>query len=182
MSNSLLALIRARPLITAYVVLTLLLGVANYFLWQARQEASLRHVNVRQKGEFMVKALENRPAIDADLEVLQEGIARIEDVLLDEISMEVNLGYFYRLEKLTRVRLTRLNQLGSIAAPAGSPFKAVPFSLQVNGSYRNSMAFLRALETGPRILRIRNCSFEHGAGANEFSLDLTVEVIAKAKA
>lgn len=182
MPNSLIALIRARPLITTCVVLTLLLAVANYFLWQSRLEASMRHVNVRQKGEFMVKALENRPVIDADLEVLQEGIARIEDTLLDEVSMEVNLGYFYRLEKLTRVRLTRLNQLGSTPAPAGSPFKAVPFSMQLSGSYRNNMAFLRALETGPRILRIRNCSFEHGAGANEFFVDLTVEVIAKAKA
>ena len=97
--------------------------------------------------------------------------------------MEVNLGYFYRVEKSTRVRLVRLNQLVS-PAPAGSnPFKVVPFSMQVSGSYRNNMAFLRALECGPRILRIRNCSFERPTGETaDFVLELTVDVIAKAKA
>lgn len=160
----------------------MLLGAANYFLWQMREAVTQRHETVRQKGKFMLSALENRPRIDADLEVLQEGIAQIEGNLLDEASMEVNLGYFYRIEKTTRVRLIRLNQLVATPPVAGSPFKAVPFSMQVTGSYRNSMAFLRALETGPRILRVRNCSFERGTENGEFLLDLTVDVIAKTKA
>lgn len=177
-----IAIVRVRPLISACLALTLLCGGANFFLWQTRHDVTLRNENVRQKGEFMVKALENRPRIDADLEALRDGIARIEESLLDEASMEVNLGYFYRVEKTTRVRLVRLNQLASTPPAAGSPFKAVPFSMQVTGSYRNNLAFLRALETGPRILRIRNCSLERGADNSEFLLDLTVDVIAKAKA
>lgn len=183
MTASLPAFVRVRPFVTACIALTLLLGVANYFLWSVREAAAAERANVSQRGEFIVRALENRPGVDAELGLLEDAIARIEESLVDEVSMEVNLGYFYRLEKATRVRLVSLNQLGSTAAPPGSPFKALPFSMRLSGSYRNNMAFLRALETGSRILRIRNCSFERGpAGANEFNVDLTVEVIAKAKA
>lgn len=163
-------------------MLTALLGAGNYFLWQTRHEVTERHENVRHKGGFMLGALDNRPRIDADLDALQQGLAQIEGNLLNEASMEVNLGYFYRVEKATRVRLMRLNQLSSTPPTTGNPFKAVPFSMQVTGTYRNSMAFLRALETGPRILRIRNCSIERGSDSGEFLLDLTVDVIAKSKA
>jgi hypothetical protein len=58
----------------------------------------------------------------------------------------------------------------------------VPFSIQVAGSYRSNLAFLRALENGPRILRVRNCSFERGAADQpELILDLTIDVLAKIK-
>jgi Tfp pilus assembly protein PilO len=139
-------------------------------------------LNVRQKGEFIARALAGRPRVEADLDTLTEALAQIEGNLLDEASMEVNLGYFYKLEKTTRVHLIRLNQLVATTPGAGNSFKAVPFAMQVSGSYRNSMAFLRALETGPRILRVRNASFERGAETNEFLMDLTVDVIAKTKA
>jgi Tfp pilus assembly protein PilO len=92
----------------------------------------------------------------------------------------VNLGYFYRLEKPARVRLVRLNQLASPPSPDRKIFKSVPFSMQITGSYRNTLSFVRALETGSRILRIRSCSFERSASdANEFVVDLTVDALAK---
>jgi Tfp pilus assembly protein PilO len=183
MITQFVAFVRLRPVVASSLALAFLLGIANFFLWQSRHAITLRHENVRQKGEFMLRALESRPRVEADLALLRDGLARIEESLLDEESMEVNLGYFYRLEKTTRVRLVRLNQLASIPPAAKSPFKSVPFSMQVTGSYRNNMAFLRALETGPRILRIRTCSFERGdPEVGEFLLDLTVDVIAKTKA
>jgi Tfp pilus assembly protein PilO len=183
MITQFVAFVRARPVVASCLGLSILLGIGNFFLWQSRHSITLRHENVRQKGEFILRALESGPRIQADLALLRDGLARIEESLLDEDSMEVNLGYFYRLEKTTRVRLVRLNQLAAVPPPAKSPFKSVPFSMQVTGSYRNNMAFLRALETGPRILRIRTCSFERGEPEEgEFLLDITVDVIARTKA
>lgn len=122
----------------------------------------------------------NRGQINQDLGLLQPAIAQIQRNLLDEQSMEVNLGYFYKLERPSHVRLVRLNQLIPPPSTTKSEFKVVPFSMQVIGSYRNTMSFLRALETGARILRIRNCTFEHGASdGSDLTLDLTVEVLAR---
>jgi Tfp pilus assembly protein PilO len=162
------------------VALTVFLAPANYFLRKERHVAARDHEEVRRKGEVMLRALTNRGRIDADVGALQTAIGQIERNLLDEQSMEVNLGYFYKLEKPARVRIARLNQLAATPPDTKSAFKAVPFSMQVVGSYRNTMSFLRALETGPRILRIRNCTFERNTTDNaELILDLTIDVLAK---
>lgn len=176
----LLGFVRRRPIVAGCFVLAVLLGVANYFLWRQRESITRRHDEARRKGEFMLQALTGRSRIDADLNALREAMSQIEGNLLDERSMEVNLGYFYKFERLTRVRLVRLNQLAALPPVAGSRFKTVPFSMQVTGSYRNALGFLRALESGPRILRVRNCSFERGSVENgDLTLEITVEVLAK---
>lgn len=162
-------------------ILAAVLAVVNYFLWERRVTVTERHATARKKGEFMLQALTNRAQIDADLAALREAIAQIDANLLDERRMEDNLGYFYRFERVTRVKLVRLNQLASLPAAPGSPYKSVPFSMQVVGSYRNSMNFLRALESGPRILKVKNCSFERtGLENGDLTVDLTVEVLCKA--
>ena len=175
----LFAAMRVRPMLTLCIVLTVILAGVNYPLWQRRIEATREHETMRQKGEFMLHALANRQRIETDLAALRDALGQIEQHLVDERSMEVNLGYFYKLERMSRVRLTRLNQLVALPPPPGSPFKAVPFSMHVSGSYRNSMAFLRALETGPRILRVRSLSLERSATDQDLIFDLTVDVLAK---
>ncbi len=176
----LVAHIRHRPLVAACFVATAALAVVNYFLWQDRAVVTKHDDEARRNGEFMLQALNSRARIDADLAALREAMAQIEGNLLDEHSMEVNLGYFYRCEKLARVRLVRLNQLAAPPPTPGARFKSVPFSMQVTGSYRNSIAFLHALETGSRVLRIRTCSFERaGENSTDLIMELTVDVLAK---
>lgn len=175
-----IASMRERPGVTACLVVAMVLAGANYFLWQRRERVANEHADARRKGEFMLQALARRTRIEADLGALRDAMGQIEGNLLEEQSMEVNLGYFYRFERMTSVRLVRLNQLASLPPTAGSRFKAVPFSMQVSGSYRETMSFLRALESGPRILRVRSCSFERGsADSADLILDLTVDVLAK---
>lgn len=175
-----LGFVRPRPFIAGCLAFTLVLGAANFFLWQGYQAAALKHEEVKQQGEMALRTLANRPRIDSDLAALRTANGYLEKNLLDEQSMEVNLGYFYRLEKTTHVRLVRLNQLAAPVPTPGSAFKTVQFSLQAKGTYRNNVNFLRALETGPRILRLRNCSFERGAtDSADLLLDLTVDMLAK---
>src|SRR4051794_29559797 len=103
--------IRLRPLVTVGLALTAVLAMANVFLWRGRQEAAQQLGEARGQGERLVRTLTNRPRIERDLAALHDALAQIDKNLVDEQSMEVNLGYFYRLEKATRVRLVRLNQL-----------------------------------------------------------------------
>jgi Tfp pilus assembly protein PilO len=171
---------RMRPLTIAAIVFTLLIAAANVFLWHGRDDAAQKLAQVRGEAEQLVRTLAHRPRIERDLAALRDALAYIDKNLVDEQSMEVNLGYFYRLEKATRVRLVRLNQLAAPVPAAGVLYKVIPFSMHVTGSYRNNMNFLRSLETGPRMLRVRNCTFERAGGDNnEVTIDLTVEVLAR---
>ncbi|HEX2862246.1 MAG TPA: type 4a pilus biogenesis protein PilO [Lacunisphaera sp.] len=174
------AAIRLNPGTSACLAVALLAGLVNYPLWQQRDAATFRHAEIRLRGETMLAALTDRSRIDADLAVLTEAHEVIERNLVSELSMEVNLGYFYRLEKINRVRLARIDQLGTAQSSDEAPFKTVPITLQVSGTYRNLLGFMRDLETGPRILRTRSYRLERlDPAGNEMQLFLTVELLAQ---
>jgi len=175
-----LAVVARRPIVALLVLLALALGGLNYFLWQQRQAVTARHEEVRRKGEAMLRALTDQARIKAELAALQEALGQIDRNLVVEGEMEVNLGYFYKMERLSRVRLSQLNQLSAPPPTEANPFKAIPFSLRVTGSYTQIMNFIHQIETGPRLARIRSFSFVRAGetkGKN-LDLDLTVELLA----
>ncbi len=176
----LIALIRVRPFVSGCIILTVALAATNFFLWRGYRAATVRYEDMRQQGGTLLRTLANRTRIDSDLAALRTANGQIAGNLMDEQSMEVNLGYFYRLEKAAKVRLVRLNQLAAPAPLPNSLFKTVQFSMQVKGTYRNSIAFIRSLETGSRLLRIRSGAVERSNPDNgDILLDLTVEILAK---
>lgn len=175
-----LALIGRRPVVSLLVTIFVVLMVANYFLWQQRRAVAVRHEEVVRRGVEVAKALTDQARTKADLNQLQDALAQIDRSLVVEGEMEVNLGYFYKIERLSRVRLSQLNQLSAMPAPEGSPYRAVPFSMHVNGSYSQIMNFVHQLESGPRLLRIRTYSFVRTADvkSKNLDLDLTVDLLA----
>lgn len=176
--EQLFATVRRHRLGALVLAFLAVLGVVNYFLWQQREEVTRRHEEVQHKGEAMLRALMDHARVTADLAAVKEALQLIDRNLINEGSMAKNLGYFFQMETLSHVRLSQLNQLVSQPSPEGNPFKAVPFSLRVAGSYSQIIRFLRELETGPRLLRIRGYSFVRGdTKNNSLALDLTVELL-----
>ncbi|HVU18019.1 MAG TPA: type 4a pilus biogenesis protein PilO [Candidatus Didemnitutus sp.] len=174
------ALVARRPVVTVLVTLFVVLLVANYFLWQQRHTVTLQHEEVVRRGLEVAKALTDQARTKTDLTQLQDALAQIDRSLVVEGEMEVNLGYFYKIERLSRVRLSQLNQLSALPGPDGSPYRAVPFSMHVNGTYAQIMNFVHQLETGPRLVRIRTYSFVRSADvkSKNLDLDLTADLLA----
>jgi Tfp pilus assembly protein PilO len=176
----LIATARSRPLVTFCLVLTVILGGSNYFLWKQRAIIAQQNDEVRRKGEGILNALVARQHVTADLTKLKDALEVIDRNLVVESDMEENLGYFYKLEKLTGVRLSQLNQLSAPPPPEGGPFKTIPVSLRATGTYVQLMNFLHQLETGPRILTVRAFNFTRGDPKNNLlALDLTVALLAR---
>lgn len=167
------------PFIAASLAIAALALVANGYLWWRRDAVTRQHAEVRRQGESMVGAIADRARIHADVAALADALDQLEQNLASEESMEVNLGYFYRLEKLSRVRLERIDQLVALPAEPGQVYRRVPISLQVEGSYRNILGFIRGLETGPRVLRIRDFRVERDENLAELHASLTVELLAR---
>ncbi|HEX2862536.1 MAG TPA: hypothetical protein VHN79_12895, partial [Lacunisphaera sp.] len=91
-----------------------------------------------------------------------------------------NLDYFYQIEKSTNLKLANLSQLSSQPTTEPGGYVAIPFSLRLSGPYPQILAYLHALETGPRLLRMKNYRFSQaGMLADELSLDLTVEMLGR---
>ncbi len=145
--KQLLIFVRSYPLMVFSLVLFVGLGAANYFLWQRQQELTHQHEQVRRDGEALLLSLTGHSRITAQLATVQEALDVIEKNLLVEGDLAANLGYFYEIETLSHMRISQLNQLSSQPSTDGNPFKAIPFSLRVTGSYAQVINFLRQLET-----------------------------------
>lgn len=170
-------LIRRHPLVSGCVAALLLLGAANYYFWDQRHTLANQHDEARRYGEAMLPVLASQTRLTAQVATTQEAVELIERNLIVESDLAENLGYFYKLETASRARLAQISQLNSQALQ-GNPFKAIPFALRVTGSYAQLIGFVRALETGPRLARIRDYEFTRSdAKAGTLALDLTVELL-----
>jgi Tfp pilus assembly protein PilO len=176
--RQLAAQIRRAPLVAANVVILLILGVANYFLWQRQQDLNLQHTEVKRSGEAVMLSLAGQARVSGELVRVQDALKVIDQNLVAEGDLAENLGYFYQMETISHVRLSQLNQLNALPVQDGNPYKSIPFTLRASGSFAQIMAFLHAMETGPRLLRIK--SFGLGRAelkTSALSLDLTVELL-----
>jgi Tfp pilus assembly protein PilO len=172
-----LAFARKAPFMVFCVALFLILAVTDYFLWQREQEITARHEEVRRNGDTMFSTLSSHSRISNELEAVNDALKQIDDNLIVETDLAENLGYFYQMETLSRVRLTQLNQLSSQPVE-DSAYKSIPFSMRATGTYAQLINFLRQLETGPRQLRIKTFDFTRAdAKSNALTLGLTVELL-----
>jgi Tfp pilus assembly protein PilO len=166
------------PYLAAVSGLAVALAAGNYFLWQERAAAAARHEEAHRQGEEMLRALADYPAIASDLDAVTGAIQLIDQNLVVERALEVNLGYFYQMERVSRVHLRQINQLGRPPSPEGNPFRIVPFALQATGTYAQLINFMRNLESGPRLLRITSYNLSRGDPKSALMLlDLSVETL-----
>lgn len=178
--QSFLVLVRRRPVVVASVTIFILLGIANYFLWQQHGELAQRYSRIKTDGEAMRLAIAGHSRVTAELTLAQEALTYIEANLISESDLAGNLDYFYGMEKKVRIRLSNLNQLSAQPAPEDHPYKAVPFTFHLTSSYTQVLASIHELETGPRILVIRNYRFAQASAAvDSIGLDLTVEMLGR---
>lgn len=194
--QQLLGFFRRHPFVIICSALSILLWVANYFIWQRQQELAANHQTLQRNGEDMLQSLTNHSRVTAELATVKEALAYIDQNLIHEGDLPENMGYFYQLEAASRIRLQALNQLSSMPPPPDQPFRTVPFTLRTSGSYRQVLRFLRELETGPRLYKVQTYSLAQGGGPGagpggpgapgtdvagapaSVSLDITIEVLA----
>ena len=179
--QQLLALARRSPLAVICTILFVLFGVGDYFLWKRRDELAERYERTHQEGEAMMLSLNGQPRVTAQFATIEEAVAYIDKNLAAESDLAGNQDYFFQIEKSTKIHLVNLSQLSSQPSTEDEAFHAIPFSLRLTGSYAQVLDFLHQLETGPRLLRVKNYRFSQSESASgeNLSLDLTVELLGR---
>ncbi len=173
-----LAFVRRYPLVVVCSVLTLGLGITSYYLWQEQQVLATGHDSVRRNGEDVLLSLSSLPRVSSELATVKEAVEFIDSNLVKEGDLAENLGYFYQLETVSKVKLSQVSQLSSQPVSGDNAFVSIPFTIRANGSYRQVMRFIRELETGPRLCRIQTYGFSGGAD-DRIQLDLSLEMLGR---
>lgn len=176
--QALLAAARRNLVAAVSIVLLVVLGIADVFLWGRWGNLAVESERTRQEGEKMLLSLSSHPRIEAQSAEAAKALAYIDANLAAESDLAGNLDYFYQIEKTTRVKLTNLSQLSSQPPANETDFLAIPFSLRLSGSYAQILGYLHALETGPRLVRLKTYRFSQ-SGAEALTADLTIEMLGR---
>lgn len=174
------AWVRRFPFRAACAVATLgLLGVTvplHHTIARLEQENQHR----AREGEAVFARVVSAATLRQELGHARNASHRIEENLVVPANLAENLWYFYKLEEQHQVRLPELHQLSSGAGATTADFRAVPYSLRAAGSYRQLIAFVQALETGPRLVRITSFDWARTSPADDLhTLDLNLEMLGK---
>jgi Tfp pilus assembly protein PilO len=175
-----LTLARRNPVLVLSIATIILSGTASWFLWQRQQSLTGVHDEVQRKGETMLQSLTSHARVTAELTKVNDALDYINAHLINEGDLAENLGYFYEIEAVSRIKFSQVSQMSSQPQAADKAYQAVPFNLRTTGTYRQLLRVLRELENGPRLLRVTSFSFDAGGGDPErLTLDLTVELLAR---
>lgn len=173
-------IIRRFPYCTGCLVATIGLGVAAWFLNGQLAQLKLQHEERSREGEAMLATLIGGSVLRQELINVREYVRRIEENLLIETNLAENTWYFFKLEEQTRVKLPELHQLSSPPSDQQPLFRRIPYTLRVTGTHDQVAAFLLALETGPRLVKIVSFSFSRrDASGNNLALDLSIELLGR---
>jgi hypothetical protein len=152
--------------------------VAIWLLRTKVQDLEVVHRERSEEGEKMLKTLVGGSTQRQELAMVRETARRIEDNLLTE-NLADNHWYFFKLEEQTKVRLAEVHPLSSPINDPSPLFKRIVYSVRVVGTYEQVMAFLLALETGPRLVNIVGFGFARQGAAGNLSLELSLELLGK---
>jgi len=162
--NPVALFLRRNAFSSVCVALSLVLGGGSLYFWRQGQVLEARLQQRTIEGEEMFALLAAGPRLREQYAVVQEAVTRIEANLVVEPNLAENLGDFYRLEQSTGARLSELRQLNAAPPEEDAAYKAVPYSLQLDGDFAQVATYLFHLETGPRLARLQTLTLQRRAG------------------
>lgn len=146
--------IRRNTFAVGCVTASILLGGICAFLIQRRGDLEARLRQRTIEGEEMLALIASGPRLREQHVIASEAVERIESNLVVEANLAENLGNFYELEEASGARLSELRQLNAPAPAENAPYKVVPYSLNLDGTFEQVALYLFRLETGPRLTRL----------------------------
>ncbi|MCF7687517.1 MAG: type 4a pilus biogenesis protein PilO [Cephaloticoccus sp.] len=161
----------------------LLLAGTGFWLWTNIGSIKADLNEVSQLGENELGTIANSPRLRQALEETHTAVERIEANLAVESKLADNLAYFYSIEERTDAHIRGLNQLnviesGPVTVAGQAPLRAIPYTLEVSGSYVKVMDFLHNLEAGPRLVKIRSFNIRPTVpGSTEVVLQLDLVML-----
>ncbi len=179
-ARSLLGRVRRYPYAVACLVLMGVLAAGAGFLWIQNNQLRVMQQERAQEGEAMLAMLVGGSVQREELAAARAVTRRIDENLVVERNLAENTWYFFKLEEQTKARLPELHQLSAPVADKSTLYKRIPYTLRVVGSHGEVAAFLRALETGPRLVNVTafSCAKNDPSGAT-LTLDLSVDLLGK---
>jgi len=170
-----IARIKKQPVGFACALICLLSGG---WLYYRNGEIEARQEEYRTKSEQAATFIsnvgisKNLPEQVAELQAITK---EMDGRLVRAGQLAVNLQYFYKLEAENEVKLLDVRQ-SPVPRNTKTLFVGVPYNVNIQGPYKNVMAFVQRLEKGRHFCRINGASFTKFVGSSDGSMTLALSL------
>lgn len=163
-SAELIATIKKQPVGFACGALCLVCAGLLYFRSGKLDESQKEYDAKSAESARILTNVSNSKNLPEHLAEIQAQAKELDSRLVRAGQLAVNLQFFYKLEAETEVKLLDVRQDNS---PKGTKtlFVGVPYSLSVQGSYKQLLTFLHRLEDGSRLCHFNNIGVNKSGGS-----------------
>jgi Tfp pilus assembly protein PilO len=166
----LLALLKKHPTTSVCLLLSVLCGLAYYFRGDAVEQLGGELAAKTKEAQTMSANIRNSAGLAQQAAEIQEASKQLDARLMKVGQIAINQQFFYRLENDTGVRLVDVRQNPVPPARPGAGkrnFVGVPFSISIQGNFKQVTDFIQRLEHSPHLCRFLNVSMNKMAGSLE---------------
>ena len=167
--EDILALMKKQPIGFACGAIAVACGVLYYFRGDKIEVNQKAYEQKSAEAAKILTNVTNSANLHEQVAALQAAVKELEARAVRAGALVVNQGYFYKLEAETGVKLMDVRPGAIPKAAQKTAFIGVPFSVAVQGNFKQVLAFLQHLENGPDFCRLKNINFSKAGGAAEFS-------------
>lgn len=165
------ALIRKHPTGFGALLVCVICGGLVYYRGSEITERTRRSEETAKKAREYQTNITNATNLSEQAEAMQAAGKELESRLVRPTQIALNLQYFYRMESDTGVKILDVRQNYSPAArtaqrrPA-TAYVPVPYTVSVQGTFSQTLLFLKKIEAGPRMTRFSNVTFTKAGGSD----------------
>ncbi len=164
-SAELIATVKKQPIGFACGALCLVCAALLYVRSSKIQESQAEYEAKSAESARILTNVNYSKNLPEQVTEVQALAKELDNRLIRGGQLAANLQYFYKLEAETGVKLLDVHQNN---LPKGDKrlFIGVPYSLSVQGTYKQIMVFLLRLEEGSRFCHFSNVNFNKSGGGN----------------
>lgn len=181
-SADIIAHIKKQPVGVSCGVICLLSAGWLYFRGDEIDNRQAIYKATADKAEVLKSNVGFAKNLPEQLAELQVSTKELEARLVHAGQLAVNLQYFYKLEAENGVKLLDVRQNPLPRSGNKGPYVGIPYTVNVQGAYKQVMAFLQHLERGRPFCHITSATFTKAgfsgdATATGMTLALNLELL-----
>jgi hypothetical protein len=180
-NEAIFAWVKKNPIGVGCAVLSLALAGGIYFRSGEVPAATEELTKKSDEGGRLAANLQNSAQLKEQVDTLTACEKELESRLIRASQTLTNYEYFYKLESETGTKMTiSQGAAGSLSKGAAKAlYGGVPFTISVQGSWNQTIDYLRRLENGPRYCRVLSvtCGVPPSDRASPITLNLSLELL-----
>jgi Tfp pilus assembly protein PilO len=183
-SADLIATVKKQPVGVVCGVLCLVFAAVLYVRSDKIEESQTEYDAKSAEAARILTNVSNSKNLPEQAAEMQALSKELDARLIHAGQLAVNLQFFYKLEAETEVKLANVNQ--GTPAKTKTQFLAIPFTLAVQGTYKQLFTLLHRLEDRSHFCHFSNVSFTKSGGgggdtsgtaADAMTMNLNIELL-----